>query len=219
MESQAMKLLLIDDHTLFLDGLAQVLSYQIKDVEILTADSVEVALELLASHVNIDLALVDLAMPEGDGISFIKQVNASELLVPIAALSASEDVQQIQQTMAAGALGFIPKTHGTQDLISAIECILNGEIYLPEAFEQLLTQHQHTRSRQDIAIEHEITPRQFEVLTLLSQGLANSKIAQILFISEHTVKSHFKQLYQKLQADNRICCINQAKTLSILPSS
>lgn len=214
-----MKLLLIDDHKLFLDGLAQVLSYQIKDVEILTADSIEVALELLTTHVNIDLALVDLAMPKGDGISFIKQVSASEFLVPIAALSASEDIQQIQQAMTAGALGFIPKTHATQDLISAIDYILNGDIYLPEIFKQQVDQQRHIRSSQEIATEHEITPRQLEVLTLLSQGLASSKIAQILFISEHTVKSHIKQLYQKLQADNRICCINQAKTLSILPSS
>ena len=213
-----MKFLLIDDHKLFLDGLAQVLHYHIQGLEVLKADSVEIALQLIAIHSDIDLALVDLAMPKSCGIDFIKKVIAQEALIPVAVLSASNDLKQITQVLNVGALGFIPKTYNSDALVNAINKILAGEIYLPESVQQDLAQPEQTHSSLDIAASYEITPRQLEVLTLLAQGLANGKVAKTLFISEHTVKSHIKQLYQKLQVENRINCINQAKTLGILAS-
>jgi len=214
-----MKFLLIDDHELFLDGLTQVINYQIENVEVLKANTVEAALKLVFEHPDIDLALVDLAMPKSDGIKFIKQITSMEILIPIAVLSASNDIQQIQQVITAGALGFIPKTHSSEALINAIECILNGKIYLPTSLEKQLIQHQQqAHTSLEIAASYDVTSRQIEVLILLAQGLSNNKIADALFISEHTVKSHIKQLYQKLQVDSRISCINQAKNLSILAS-
>jgi len=212
-----MKFLLVDDHCLFLDGLAQVFNSQFAELTLLTADSVKSALRLVSEHQNIDLALIDLAMPKADGISFIKQVTTLGELIPIAVLSACEDLQQIQQALAEGALGFIPKTYNAVDLFNAINHVMQGNTYLPKQISLQLAQKQFTQvNKQDLAKKHKITSRQLEVLVLINKGFSNKKVAKTLYISEHTVKSHLKQLFQTLNCDNRISCIHHGRSLGLL---
>jgi len=212
-----MKLLLIDDHCLFLEGLAQTLQTHIENVEVLTAASVVIAKELFRMNDDIDLALVDLAMPKASGIDFIAWTNNEQIPLPVAILSASEDLAEIRKVIDIGAQAFIPKTFNTAEVIDAINYVLSGHIFLPEYAKYHFSQHYSVQpSQHDIAKSLDITPRQLEVLTLISQGYTNKKIANTLFISNETVKSHIKQLYQKLESDNRVFCINQAKTLGLV---
>ena len=211
-----MKLLLVDDHLLFLEGLAQVLNYYIDDVEILKSESVSCAIPLIKTQPNIDLALVDLAMPQADGINFICQAKEVDEFLPIAVLSASDDALQIKQALDQGALGFIPKTYKPQQLINAILLLLAGQKYIPQHIDKLLLTSGQKQTKVSLAKEYDITSRQLEVLSLLAKGLSNNEIAQLLYISEHTVKSHLKQLFQKLDSSNRVSCINQAKKIGLI---
>ena len=212
-----MKFLLVDDHWLFLDGLAQVLTLHLDDLEIKKCDSVASALTLIKSHQDLDLALVDLSMPNGSGIDFIAQVETLDEIIPTAVLSASDDIEKIRQAMDVGALGFIPKTYNKDELLSAIKTVLSGNIYLPEHIQHLLRQNKTDKHLTvDILAAYNITSRQLEVLSLLAKGMTNNKIAELLYISDHTVKSHLKQLFQKLNCDNRISCINEAQRIGLL---
>lgn len=212
-----MKLLLVDDHQLFLDGLALVLSKRLANVDILRADTVDKAIELGIANTDIELALIDLAMPKGGGEAFLEHVIQRELMLPTAVLSATECPSQISNVLSKGALGFIPKAYNTEKLIGAIEQILAGFCYVPEDIQLKLSAiNEEIEEQKVIAENYEITSRQLEVLHLLAKGYSNSKIAQLLFISEHTVKSHLKQIFQKLASDNRVNCINKAQQLGLI---
>jgi len=215
-----MKILLVDDHQLFLEGISQILQCNFNAIEVLKADSVIKAIDIISSVPQIDLALVDLAMPDADGLSFLKQAKVIDQTLPIAVLSASDHIQNIKLVLSEGAQGFIPKTYPPKQLIIAINTILSGAHYLPPDIESRLVQMDLANDQaQFSAIEsHDITERQLEVLSLLAKGLTNQKIAKLLFISEHTVKSHVKQLFQKLDSDCRMDCVNQARELGLIVS-
>ena len=212
-----MKILLVDDHWMFLDGLSKVLSLQLQNVKIYTADSVESALAIVSNEPDLDLIMVDLAMPDKDGISFIQMLSEQQILIPTVVLSACEDIVRIARVMSLGASGFIPKAYNTDALIAAINQVLSGDVYLPQSVATKLAHVSHTGGTQnDLAQRFMITPRQLEVIAMLEQGFNNQKIAEVLFISEHTVKSHLKQIFQKLECDSRLACIKKAKSLGLV---
>lgn len=207
-----LKIILIDDHQLFLDGVSQILPLHIPNLEVFGCCSVSKAQQIIAEHGDVDLILVDLDMPDVGGLAFLSKNFQSGDVHPVAVLSASQDINVIQQVLQSGSLGFIPKTLGSADLVNAVQSILDGHIFIPAdikaQIDAIAEDDEHTLA--------DITPRQLEVLALLSQGLSNCKIAESMFISEHTVKSHVKQLFQKLEADNRLACVTKAKDLGLL---
>ncbi|MCL1079622.1 DNA-binding response regulator [Parashewanella spongiae] len=212
-----MKFLLVDDHWLFLDGLANVLTIQNPKLEVLKAGSVDDALKMLDEHSGIDLILVDLAMPTTDGLSLLNSLSTQNYLIPAVVLSASEDLTQISKAMRLGASGFIPKTYGTKYLSVAIDRVLAGEIFLPENMQNELDMIcTEAQTKNEIAHQFQITPRQLEVISMLKKGYSNGKIADLLFISEHTVKSHLKQIFQKLDCETRLACISKAQSLELI---
>ncbi len=209
-----MKILIVDDHLLFLEGVSQILSYNMEDVEVIKANSVEQAIQKVISIPNIDLALVDLKMPNVSGVELLSKIKEVDGLLPIAVLSATDNLKLIKSALMGGAQGFIPKTYPSHKLISAIDILLSGESYISNDIQSLLDQAEITIK--DAIERHNITGRQLDVLMLLAQGLSNQKIAQTLFISEHTVKSHLKQLFQKLNCDNRLNCVKSAQQLGLI---
>lgn len=209
-----MKILIVDDHLLFLEGVSQILSYNMEDVEVIKANSVEQAIQKVISIPNIDLALVDLKMPNVSGVELLSKIKEVDGLIPIAVLSATDNLKLIKSALMGGAQGFIPKTYPSHKLISAIDILLSGESYISNDIQSLLDQAEITIK--DAIERHNITGRQLDVLMLLAQGLSNQKIAQTLFISEHTVKSHLKQLFQKLNCDNRLNCVKSAQQLGLI---
>ena len=212
-----MKILLVDDHWMFLDGLSKVLSLQLSGVEVFTADSVDSALKVIDAEPELSLIMVDLAMPEKGGISLLQCLSDKQLLIPTVVLSACEDLVSIAKVMSLGASGFISKTYNTESLIQSVNKVLSGEIYLPESVAMKLAHISHAGgSKNDLAHRFMITPRQLEVIAMLEQGYTNQKIAEVLFISEHTVKSHLKQIFQKLECDSRLACIKKAKSLGLV---
>lgn len=212
-----MKLLLVDDHVLFLEGLHQLLTREFTSSVVLVAPSVAEAQNILELHDDIDLVLVDLNMPDVDGLSLIKTIKQNNPVLPTVGLSASENFKDIQTILDAGALGFIPKTYSSERLVSAISKVTSGETYVPKEIKYGLTIYRSEQLRViRLAEEAGVTERQIEILSMIEQGFSNLTIANKMYISEHTVKSHLKQVFQKLDVSNRIESINKAKQLGLL---
>lgn len=209
-----MRILLADDHPLFLEGMCQILKQLGEATNIHCAETADAALYLLRGDIEFDLLLLDLGLPGTDGLSLLHSLHEEALLVPVIVVSASEDSRRIRAALAAGALGFIPKSHHAADMLTAIRQVLDdGEIYLPDNVRASI---EHASRSEAGATGHGITPRQHQVLALLVQGRTNKQIAQQLTLTEHTVKAHVGALFQALKVTNRTECAQQAQQLGLL---
>lgn len=187
-------LLLVDDHRIFLDGLALALRPLAANMEIHTAQSASEAEAWLAQR-DFDLVLLDLRLPDIPGLELLQRWQKQGRMTPVAILSASDSAQDAQAALQAGALGFIPKSADGDALRSAVSRVLLGET-LP--------------APKPLQIA-ELTPRQQEILPLLADGLPNKLISRRLGLSEDTVKTHLKALYQELDVHSRTACVSAAR--------
>lgn len=208
-----MKILHIDDHPLFSEGLKAVLSQSMTTHQFLTALNAEIAFEVIQQD-QPDLILLDLAMPDINGLEFIQHMIQKKLTIPVAIISANEDIVLIKQALALGAVGFLPKEWDQERLANAISTIEKGEIVIPEhirtAMNTINTHHKN------IAEQLSVSKRQLEVLELMAQGLSNKQISDVLFIGENTVKTHIKGLFSAFSSKNRVDCINSARKVGLL---
>lgn len=211
-----MQVLVADDHQLFLDGIQHILKKLDTDVEVTESTSAERAIEILESGRKFDLILIDLSMPGMDGLSILKRMHERKVWLPMVVVSGEEDVQKIKSALDSGALGFIPKTYSSQQMLSALQTILDGEIYIPEKIEKQITVLEARRpltekQSNDVLKASGITKRQYEVLQLMAKGYSNKQIATSLYLTEHTVKSHISALFTALNASNRTECVQNAQ--------
>lgn len=207
-----MKILVVDDHQLFIDGIRYLLLQLEEEVEVIECNNSESAIDLLESPSEFDLVLIDLVMPDLNGISIIQRLHSRGLWRPLVVMSGEENLRTIKSAMDAGALGFIPKTFGSSAMLDALRQILAGELFLPDGLEERLAALAPRRS----AEVGDITPRQHEVLELMALGYSNRQIATSLFLTEHTVKAHIRTLFQTLQASNRTDCVQLARRKGLL---
>ncbi len=209
-----MEILLADDHPLFLDGMRHILSPLDDTVQVHCAETGEAALQRLRGEIEFDLLLLDLGLPDTNGLGLLHILREEAIMVPVIVVSASENLHQIRAALAAGALGFIPKSHHAGQMLDAIHEVLDeGEIYLPDSIRERIDQ---LAVNDEISVGQGITSRQHQVLTLLAQGLANKQIAQRLSLTEHTVKAHLGALFQVLKVTNRTECARKAQRLGLL---
>lgn len=214
-----MKILHVDDHQLFTEGLASALHHSSLNCTVITATNADQVLALLAQHNDIDLLLIDLGMPNVDGICLMEGIIQRNYNIPMAVLSAQDDPWQIKDAFNLGATAFLPKSWGISDIVEALTKIEQGEIVLPDYMAQAISKLPEEKPKshsQKAASSLAISPRQLEVLKLMQLGHSNKKIADILFISETTVKSHVQVLFQSIGAANRIECVRFAQTLGLL---
>ncbi|MCE0555643.1 MULTISPECIES: response regulator transcription factor [unclassified Motilimonas] len=204
------KIAVIDDHHLFLHGMELILKNT--GAEVVIFESAASALGEL-SEVAPDLILMDLSMPEMDGFSMIHALAARDFLLPIAVVSASEDISQISDALDAGAMGFIPKSYPPDALVRAIESIIDGHIHVPESIALGIKQYKESLAQSP---EYSLSPRQMDVLKLLAKGYPNKKVADILNISEDTVKFHLRGLFKILGVSNRTESVTRANELGLL---
>lgn len=204
-----MKILIVDDHALFREGLSLLISQLERSAEIFLVGDVRGATERM-QEIAFDLILLDWNLGDISGEEAIKTVQTFNRVSRIVVLSAERDVNIIRKSIDLGASGFIHKDFSPASLISAIKSILEGEIYLPpDAF----IKHMHTHKPQAghgassakrlEQIFPELTPRQICVLSFLIKGLSNRSISKELNISEYTVKQHLTLIYRTMGVSNR----------------
>ncbi len=216
-----MNILITDDHQLFLDGIQHILKNLDSSINIITTTYADEAITILESGQSFDLVLVDLNMPVLDGMSILQRMQARNIWLPLVIVSAEENIKKIKAALDTGAMGFIPKSHNGQQMLSALNIVLQGGIYIPENIIKQISQFESRRSHIATINNAEllssgITKRQFEVLNLIVKGYTNKNIATTLFLTEHTVKSHVSALMTLLSAKNRTQCVQNALKKGIL---
>ena len=205
------RVLLIDDNYEHLAGIRELLNLEGTFDVVGIATNVTVGLNLIKKY-QPDIVLLDMNMPERDGLQGIIDIEKLGLDTKILALSGYDDADLIFRAMKIGAKGYVLKTMASAQLIYAIEEVLNGKIYLPNAltsrfFEYFQQTFKNENAKAEIEKEenllNELTQREEEVLELLTQGITYKGVANKLFISETTVKTHINNIFQKLQVNDR----------------
>ena len=197
-----MKLLVIDDHPIVLDGIAALLVGSNPDTVVLKARDAQSGFKLLDANPDLDVVLLDLRLPGLNGHAAISEFGRLRPTLPVIVLSSSEDPTDVRRAIALGALGYVPKSASRHALMSAIDLVMNGEIYLPPLMVDSLTGETPLRAATS-SHGSRLTDRQIEVLGMLSQGLANKVIAARLNLSEKTVKIHISAIFKALNVVNR----------------
>jgi len=191
------RVLLVDDHAVVREGLRAFLQLQ-PDIEVVgEADGGETALAL-AARVEPDVVLMDLLMPDGDGIAAIRGLRAAQPQARVLVLSSYVDEAQVFSAIQAGAGGYQLKDIQPEALADAIRDVHAGRPALhAEAQARLM------RRATEPAVGSQLTPRERDVLKLLAEGFPNKEIARRLYVSEKTVKTHVSSILQKLGVKDR----------------
>lgn len=223
MQHSKTQILVIDDHPFFLEGLKlglESITQANEQYELDTLTSPLDALKKLRHTTHYDLILCDLHLPQMNGIQFIKKLFQQDIWIPVATISASENISDVECALNAGASGFINKALNKEELLDAIKSLIAGEQYVPPFYAQL---NQHSSSVEDFhlsnALKLGITHKQFEVLNYMGQGLSNKEISETMGVAISTVKSHSKVLFQILDVRNRTACILKATKLQLISES
>lgn len=212
-----MKLLIVDDHPVVREGLAALLRQAGSETTVLLAgDSVQ-GLALAEAHADLDAILLDLAMPGGDGLAAIAEFGRRRPELPVIILSSSEDPRDVRKALAAGALGYIPKSAPPKTLLAALQFVLAGNVYIPallaqESPEPLLTADDYGGTGGAAGL----TARQIEVLLLLCAGQSNKEIARTLGLSDKTVKVHVTAIFRAFNVVNRMQAAAAAKLAGLI---
>lgn len=205
-----MKVLLGDDHQLFLEGTSAILKSFIVDVEIDIVFNGTDAYEMILTN-HYDAALLDLRMPGVNGFDVLAKLQKSPSITPIIILSASDNPADGQRAMDLGARAFISKKCSAKAILSTLEQVLSGKIVVAVNHKQTLS----SENVNDWANQHGITPRQLEVLRLLRLGLPNQSISERLSISIATVKTHVAALFVTFDAKTRSEVVDKAQMLGL----
>lgn len=225
-----MKVLLVEDHLLFRDGVSLILERLDPNTEITPCGTGEEALGLAQQHPDFALVLLDYNLPDTTGLNCLAQIQAHLPQTPIVMLSAENNADLIQQVLAAGARGFITKTSPSDVMISAIKLVLSGGIYIPQemisALSAPFTAHSsngatHAVSPAPIGTtaksnNHQLTERQLHVLHEMLKGLSNKEIARELNMSPSTVKVHVAAILREFNVKNRTQAVAHARQQNII---
>ena len=207
-----MHILVVEDHPIYFEGLQSILKGLGPDLELDSASTAEHALEMCENGHAYDLCLVDLRLPGIDGATFVEALRDHNLAVPTVVISAEDDMALINRALASGALGYIPKSTPPGKMVDDLQRVLEGDVVLPDNVRESLERVNRRTNLEvpDKASKIGITPRQYRVLELMASGLSNGQIAHSMNVSEHTVKSHVRALFQALDARNRTACVHIA---------
>jgi len=212
MENKKYKLMLVDDHKLFRDGLKFVIN-QMDNLEVVAEASNGVEFLELLDKQEVDLVLMDISMPELDGIEATRQATAKYPGIKILVISMFCDEEYYYQMVQAGVMGFVLKEFGKNELESAINAVINGENYFSQKLLRDIILNLNTPNKAK-KLQNEpdtkLTKRELEVLKLICEGLSNAQIAEKLFISIRTVEGHKSNLISKTGVKNTISLVMYA---------
>jgi DNA-binding NarL/FixJ family response regulator len=206
-----MKILVVDDHALIREALRGVLSDWKNDAVIVEAPDKRQAMRVVGEHPDIELILLDLNLPDCSGFELLTELRARYPAVSTVVLSALNDRENIARAMELGALGFIPKSSTREVMLSALQLIFSGGMYIPPDILARRDTAQSQPAPSDGGMttpaasprELGLTDRQQDVLALLMQGKSNKQICRTLDLAEPTVKNHVTAILKALKVTNR----------------
>jgi two-component system NarL family response regulator len=200
------RVLVADDHPVVRQGIMANVQLQ-RDLTVVAeaGDGVE-ALALIKKHLP-DVVLLDLRMPRMDGLDVLTEVNAAKLPSKVIILTTFESQEDVQRAMKAGARGYLLKDSSQEEILDAIRRVSVGETYLPARIVQRVAEGLR---------KPELSPRELEVLQWVAAGKSNKEIGTQLSIAEGTVKTHVKNLLEKLDVVGRTAAIREGVHLGLV---
>jgi len=213
------KLLLADDHKIVRDGIKLMLEPQAGIDVVAEAQNGNEVLKNL-EHQVVDLVVMDINMPDMDGITATKKIKEKHPNVKVLALTMSNDDLHIRQMIQAGASGYIMKSAGRNELKEAIETIMSGKHYFSdEATQSIMMDLVKGKGKSSAPDPIHITDRELEILELIIKEFTNQEIAEKLYISSRTVDAHRRNLLQKTGARNTAGLVKYAFQHNLISSS
>jgi two-component system response regulator NreC len=209
--SKKIKLMLADDHAVVRSGLRMLLDAQ-PDMEIIAEAESGVETVAKVQELKPDVVLMDVEMPEMNGIEATRMIKESVPETAVLALTMYEDDQYFFEMLKAGASGYVPKRAAPDELVNAIRTVSEGEVFLyPTLAARLVNDYlNRDETTPEDDVENTLTPREKEVLIQIAEGLTNPEIAEKLTISVKTVDRHRENIMRKLNMHSRIDLVKYA---------
>lgn len=209
MSTETIRVLVVDDHPIVREGIVSIVS-SAPDLEVVgQAANGEEALDVLGTT-RADVVLMDLRMPVMDGVAATARIHTEHPGVIVVVLTTYETDEDILSAIEAGATGYLLKAAPKEELSAGVRAAAAGQVALAPSVAAMLV------SRVSTPPATRLTPREIEVLRLVSGGLSNAQIAAKLFISEATVKTHLLRLFEKLGVNDRTRAVTLAMERGIL---
>ena len=213
------RIALVDDHRMFVDGFGVLLTSLRPGLEVIPFDEPVVFLRRLEAGDTFDLVILDLVMRSMNGLAVLAAMRDRKARAPVLVISGIGTEPPLAEMRALGARGFVHKTADTGTLVEAAEVILAGRSFFPTSTASESDGAQRAQPMEDVVMSDglpSLAPRQLEILHLIGQGETNKAIAASLEISENTVKSHLRAIFEALGAHTRTACVRKAQALGLL---
>ncbi|MGH2736237.1 MAG: response regulator [Actinomycetota bacterium] len=215
-EEGTVRVVLVDDHDLLRRGIKTMLETE-ADVKVVgEASDGAGALQVIEDALP-DVVLIDVIMPNKDGIETTRDIKDSFPNISVVVLSGHDEQQFVFDAVKAGASGYLLKTAELEEVVDTVRAVASGQHRLdPQLANKVLTEFQNYQNDEGSEVYQPLTPREREILKLMSDGLPNKTIASRLSISERTVTTHVANIYSKLHVNNRVSAIQEAMRRRIL---
>jgi two-component system nitrate/nitrite response regulator NarL len=202
-----------DDHPLYCDGLVRVLRER-AEIEVLAqAGDGRTALACIREH-RPDVAVLDLALPDVDGLGVLDAMKREALPTRALFVSAQEDSATIYRAISFGADAYLPKSSGAAEIVNTVLAVARGETVISPAIQYGLARE--IRLRRPTDDRPVLSPRELEVLRLAADGMSAVEIGDHLHLSKTTVRTHLQHVYEKLEVSDRVAAVTQALRRGIL---
>jgi DNA-binding NarL/FixJ family response regulator len=212
-----MKILLVDDHALFRDGLHYMLQQLSDNLEILEAGNFTDGMRLALQNPEIDLALLDLNMPGSEGPASIGYFHQRCPHIPVVVISGEDSRSCMDQVLMNGAMGFINKSSTAEVMLNALKQVLSGNTYISSQPQNTLLDDTEATDRRFVPTnDYGLTPRQMQVLSYLAAGLSNKEIAEKINLAEGTVKSHVAGVFHVMGVNSRMEAVRLAERQGLI---
>jgi DNA-binding NarL/FixJ family response regulator len=219
------KILIVDDHALVRRGMSHVVRESFPDAEIVEAGTAAEALDAMTAAPT-DIALVDVRMPDSDGLELLHEMKARWPDVPVIMLTSFDHAQYVRRALAEGAAGYMLKDATPEDLEQAIKVALSGggNVLSPKVIQNLFETMDGGGTSSDTGDgvhrpTSSLTQRETDILALLAEGRSNRDISRALYLSEKTVKAHLAAIFRKLGVSNRTQAAMAAVSMGIGPTA
>lgn len=204
MSDRSIKILIVDDHSLMRQGLKQILEIE-EDLEVvgLAVDGEEAIAKCM--ELKPDIVLMDINMSNMNGIQALRRIKDMGLDTKVIMLTIHDDREYLFETINIGAEGYVLKDAESSSLIKAIRDVYSGETYIHPSLASEFVKEYKKRGKISLKdnSKDKLTRREYEVITLIAEGLNNKEIAERLFISEKTVKNHVSNIFKKIGVNDR----------------
>jgi two-component system nitrate/nitrite response regulator NarL len=210
---ERLRIVAADDHPVFRAGVRRVLDGRPEFELVACVETAGDALEAIRTH-EPDVAVVDLRLPDLDGVEVVEHIEREGLRTRVVIVSAYEDSAAVYRAIASGARAYISKASSADTLRAAIEAVARGETVIPASMQSGLAHE--IRARREIGDTPVLTPRELEILSLTAEGLTAPAIADHLILGVTTVKTHLHNIYAKLEVSDRAAAVAYAIRRGIL---